>query len=445
MSVAQAMEQYQKILEEEVHDIAWETGAFQRKGNLDAASFVQMIIFGFWQEPETRFSGLAQIGGRREIEVTESTISQRFTPACATLFQRILQRLVEVRVKSEKVDIALLKQMSAVIVEDSTTITLPAELGETWQGCGGSVGTSEAAVKAFVQWDVLSGELAGPVLTDGRTNDHRSPFSLDDLPEGCLYLADLGFFGIERLCLIARGKKKKRYFVTRLQPHTNLYTRSGHKLDILGILPQKVGQVREIGAVLGKKNGLPIRLIIVKVPEDIAKARQDRIIQNAEKHGNTPSEEVLRMTHWTIVISNLAKKRANCLEILVLLRLRWQIERLFRLWKENGKIDEWRGKSPYRILCEMYAKLCAMVLQQSLIQEGCWLDPYRSIVKAAEALRHECNRIMVAFYEGTLEKTVLSVLRVLHSGCRIEHRATQPSTAQLLLDGLDWELELLLT
>ena len=68
-----------------------------------------------------------------------------------------------------------------------------------------------------------------------------------------------------------------------------------------------------------------------------------------------------------------------------------------------------------------------------------------SIVKAAEALRHECNRIMVAFYEGTLEKTVLSVLRVLRSGCRIEHRATQPSTAQLLLDGLDWELELLLT
>jgi hypothetical protein len=78
MSVAQAMEQYQKILEEEVHDIAWETGAFQRKGKLDAASFVQMIIFGFWQEPEMRFSGLAQIGGRREIEVTESAISQRF-------------------------------------------------------------------------------------------------------------------------------------------------------------------------------------------------------------------------------------------------------------------------------------------------------------------------------------------------------------------------------
>jgi hypothetical protein len=100
------------------------------------------------------------------------------------------------------------------IVEDSTTIPLPAELEEIWQGCGGSEGTSGAAVKAFAQWNVLSGELRGPVLTDGRTNDHRSPFSLEELPEGCLYLADLGFFGIERLCLLARGKKKKRYFAT---------------------------------------------------------------------------------------------------------------------------------------------------------------------------------------------------------------------------------------
>src|SRR5260370_31576543 len=80
-------------------------------------------------------------------------------------------------------------------------------------------------------------------------------------------------------------------------------------------------------------------------------------------------------------------------EILVLLRLRWQIERLFRLWKEGGKIDEWRTKKPYRILCEIYAKMCAMIIQQSLIQEGCWLDPLRSIVKAAACLRRECNRI----------------------------------------------------
>jgi hypothetical protein len=57
MSVTQAMEQYQEILEEEVNDIAYLTGAIQRQGKLDAATFVQMMIFGFWQDPEIRLSG----------------------------------------------------------------------------------------------------------------------------------------------------------------------------------------------------------------------------------------------------------------------------------------------------------------------------------------------------------------------------------------------------
>jgi hypothetical protein len=445
MSVTQVMEQYQSILEEEVHAIAYETGTIKRQRKIDAATLAQTMIFGFWQDPEVRLSGLAQIGGRREVYVTESAISQRFTPECAEMFQNILQRLAEVQLESEKVDIPLLKQFSAVIVEDSTSVVLPEELAGVWKGCGGSSGMSEAAVKAFVQWDVLKGALYGPRLTDGRTNDHKTLFPVEDLPAEALYIADLGFFGIERLCMIARGNKGKRYFVSRLQPKTNLYHRSGHCIDLKGILPQQVGQVREVGVVLGKKNGVPVRLLMVKVPKDVVDERHERIRRAAQKHGRVPSEEVLELAHWTIVITNISRKRADYTQILVLLRLRWQIERLFRLWKQDAKIDEWRTKKPYRILCELYAKLCAMVIQQSLIQEGCWLDPLRSLVKAADSIRRECNRIMVAFYEGNLEKTVQSILRTLRSGCRIERRTTYPSTAQLLLDGLDWQFELVLT
>jgi len=451
MSVTQAMEEYQVILEEEVHDIAYLTGAVQRQGKIDAATFVQTTIFGFWEDPEIRLSGLAQIGGRREVYASESAISQRFTPKSANLFYKIVQRLAEVQVKSEKVDIPLLKQFSAVIVEDSSSVRLPDELVEIWQGSGYKKDKRKAGVKAFAQWNVLSGELLGPRLSDGLTNDHKTPFDRDDLPERSLYLADLGFFAIQRLCNIARfknkenGKRGKRYFVSRLQPHTNLYNRKGHLINLKGILPKIVGEVREVGAVLGQKNGVPVRLILVRVPKEVAEERQKRLWEEARDHGRVPSEELLELAHWIIVITNIPRKIANYEEILVLLRLRWQIERLFRLWKEHGKIDEWRSKKPYRILCEFYAKMCAMIIQQSLIQEGCWLDPLRSIVKAAASLRRECNRIMVAFYEGNLEETVQSILRTLRSGCIIDRRAAFPSTAQLLLDGLDWKLELLLT
>jgi IS4 transposase len=142
-------------------------------------------------------------------------------------------------------------------------------------------------------------------------------------------------------------------------------------------VPSHVGQVRELGAVLGQKNGVPIRLIMLRVPKEVAEERQDRIREKARDHGYEPTEELLELAHWTIVITNIPRKMASHEEILVLLRLRWQIERLFRLWKEHGKVDESRSKKPYRILCEFYAKMCAMIIQQSLIQEGCWLDPDR--------------------------------------------------------------------
>lgn len=107
MSVTQVMEQYQSILEEEVKEIRYKTGTIKRQGKIDVATLVQMMIFGFWQDPDIRLSGLAQIGGRREVNVTESAISQRFTPECATMFLNIMQRLAEVRLESEKVDIPL--------------------------------------------------------------------------------------------------------------------------------------------------------------------------------------------------------------------------------------------------------------------------------------------------------------------------------------------------
>jgi IS4 transposase len=83
-----------------------------------------------------------------------------------------------------------------------------------------------------------------------------------------------------------------------------------------------------------------------------------------------PCEEVLYLAGWTLVVTNVPRARLSLPEALVLLRLRWQIERLFRLWKEHGHIDDWRSKKPWRILAELYGKLCAMLIQQWLIQEG---------------------------------------------------------------------------
>jgi hypothetical protein len=353
----------------------------------------------------------------------------------------MLERLAQVQMQAECVDIPLLRRFSAVVVEDSSSILLPAPLAEVWRGCGGNATTSAAMVKLFVRWDVLSGHLEGPRLTDGRHNDSKSPFNEEELPAGGLYLADLGFFSQDRLCRLAKPPEGgKRFFVMRLQWGTRLFTRQGHQITLRGIVPRREGEAVELGVLLGKQARLPVRLILVRVSEEVAEQRRKRLRETAQDHGHQANPEVLYLAGWTIVVTNVPRARLSLPEGLVLLRLRWQIERLFRLWKEQGQIDDWRTKNPWRILCELYGKLAAMVIQQWLIQAGCWQDPWRSLVKAAAVVRREANRIMVALYEGGLPEVFRSILRCMQSGCRLERRAARPSTVQLLLEGLDWEL-----
>ena len=325
-SITQIVEAYQQLLNEEVYKIAKETGAVkrQRKNGLDAATFVQSTIFGFWQDPDIRTRGLVQVTERREVSVTESAICQRFTKESAEMFRSVMQKLAGMTIELEKVKTPLLKQFTAVIVEDSSSVGLPPELEKVWKGCGGNGREKDAAVKLFVWWNVLTGVVKGPYLCDGRTSDYNSPLQKGELPAGSLYLADLGFFSKKTIELIINGLRKelgregRRYVVTRLKAKTALYTRSGHRLDLRGVLPTQVGQVRELGVLL-YKDRLPMRMIMVKVPEDVARERQERIRRSAQRHSHEVSEEVLYLANWTIVLTNLPRKRADYAQILVLL------------------------------------------------------------------------------------------------------------------------------
>src|SRR5947209_15231241 len=436
-TITHVAETVQRIIGEEAEQLAREVGFLKRKRVLSGADFVQSLILGWLQEPEITLDGLTQVLERREVSISASGLSQRFTPEAATLLQRVLERLSAEQMEVEPVEIELLKQFSAVILEDSSTITLPAKLAEVWRGCGGSTGTSEAAIKLFVRWDVLRGELQGPGLEHGRRNDKRGPLALSDLPDGCLYVADLGFFGVQRLSAIAHGEPGqtgvKRYFVSRYQSKTVLQTRSGHRINLRGILPEQVGQVVEVGALLGQAGRLPVRVILLRVPKEVADQRRERIREAAQDQGRSPDEEVLYLADWTIVLTNVPRRRLSSEQVLVIVRLRWQIERLFRLWKEHGYIDQWRSKKPWRILSEVYAKLAAMVIQQWLIQLGCWHDPHRSLFKAAQVVHREANRILVALYKGGLEEELGDMLRCMRSGCRLNTRKTNQNTSQFLL------------
>jgi transcriptional regulator of nitric oxide reductase len=108
--------------------------------------------------------------------------------------------------------------------------------------------------------------------------------------------------------------------------------------------------------LVGKEAQLPARLVLVRVPEEVIAQRRQCLYQEARRRGRAVNAQMLQRAAWTILITNVLVQRLSLSQVIVLQRARWQIERLFHLWKDAGHVDEWQGRTPSRILCEIFAK-----------------------------------------------------------------------------------------
>jgi len=132
------------------------------------------------------------------------------------------------------------------------------------------------------------------------------------------------------------------------------------------------------------------------------------------------------------MLTNLPAEHLSPAQALVLLRLRWQIEPLFKLWKQTFVIDAWRTQQPWQILTEVFAKLLLAVIQHWLVLLGCWGELDRSLVKAVLALgKHAFHLASALSHSPSLLKALLTILPTL-TRCSIRKRKARPATFQLL-------------
>ncbi|MCA7010101.1 transposase, partial [Wolbachia endosymbiont of Tribolium confusum] len=72
------------------------------------------------------------------------------------------------------------------------------------------------------------------------------------------------------------------------------------------------------------------------------------------------------LLNWSIFITNVPEDKISAEQVLTIYRTRWQIELLFKLYKSHTRLDKLKGK-PYRVLCELYAKLCAILIFHGIV------------------------------------------------------------------------------
>lgn len=454
-SIPQLCEQLSRLCGEEANRLARQAGLRSRvwKGS----SLLQVLVFGWLAHPQAGVSQLVRTANSVGIVTSKQALDAHFTERTANWLLSILQEAVRSLVTGPQISLAVLQRFRGVYLEDASTISLPSALASIWRGSGGNPTgkqgagraeavkqrqepKTEAALKLTVRWNVLGGQLEGPHLQAGRQHELHSVLRQDRLPAESLWIGDLGYFALVWLAELAR---QGVYFLIRYKDETILWVGGRRCEEVLDLLPRQARalQTLEVPVQVGARKQVQARLLAQRVPQEVAEQRRARLRETARKKQKPCSERSLALCEWTLLLTNVPASWLSLLEAMALLRARWQIELLFKLWKQHGHIDEWGSQKPWHILCELYAKLLAMLVQHWLLIRGCWEDPHHSLVQAAGVVRECSGRLLAALRgQGSLWRAVRTTIQAVRSAVPIPARADRPSTSHLLEGTPFWGL-----
>jgi len=270
-----------------------------------------------------------------------------------------------------------------ILLQDSSVISLPETLSRIFRGCGGAA--SKAAVKCDIIFDQTSHLILRCKCLSGRIPDvSLSEDILSFAEEGDLVIRDLGYFNLSHFTIM---KMKKIKFISRLRSDVSIYLNENDEkgIDIIEHLEKLRVNAKKIDldVYIGKKERIHVRLIGIKVPEEVIKTRIQQY-KKARGISKNPSEDLLIWYGYTLMITNITQEQMSLDSILKMYRVRWQIELFFKNMKSQLKVDNFTGRNKNRILCLLYIKLALTwistllyVLGQMLAGKECIVSSFK--------------------------------------------------------------------
>jgi hypothetical protein len=419
----------QTMLTEEAEAAARETGWVRRCRQFRGATLVQTLVLGWLHQPRAPVDGLVDVAADLGIAVSGQALDKRFNVAGTHCLARVLTQALQRVVAAEPLASDLLARFVGVHLYDSSTLALPASLVGQFPGSGrGPAGQRPAALKCQVELELRTGALDFQ-LEPGRQTDVRSELVRRPLPAGALRLADRGYLDLERL---ADDTAAGVYWLSRLQ--STMIVEGGGRRGPLAAWLQACPTDRVDQPVrVGGADQLPCRLLARRAPAAVAERRRQRLQQRARKQSRKVSAARLALCDWNVCITNLPAALLSSAEAWVLLRSRWQIELLFKLWKTHGGLAFSHGQRAARVLCEIYAKLIGLVIQHWLLLASAGSSLAWSWTKAARRVRRRAVEIGAALATLATLVAVLERLRgQVQRHCRLVERQQKPTTYQLL-------------
>ena len=339
-----------------IKEIAKANGFIQRQRKLDAYEFFLSLTFGSVKTDHLTLSVM--------IENLSNTISRvglhhRFNKRTCDFLWGIYSHMFDIinKNQTDSMNIKVCHQFNHIHVVDSSSWKVPEGLKEIFAGY------NIAGCKTQLVIDYKTGMIQHLDITQETYNDQKYSKNIADfVKENDLSIFDLAYAVPASLKTI---DEQGAFFLCRFNAgcmHVYVKKDQGYtQFGILDILTKLTDHqtINEISCYVGNKDNMTqARLIAIRVPEEVANRRCQKLRRNSQKQGRTPKKQTLELCHWTLLITNIPKEKdLNIREIITLYSIRWTIELFFKQLKSVLKIHKTDVKNnPHRLECEVLGR-----------------------------------------------------------------------------------------
>jgi hypothetical protein len=217
-----------------------------------------------------------------------------------------------------------------------------------------------ATVRIQLTTNLLSDSYEDFSLGSFRDNDGgASKDILEIVKPGDLVLRDKGYCLPRNLGgslkVFKQLEEKKCFFLSRFKYGVNLYDSGTKKqLDLAKILEKASKQGRNTvdkRIVLGAKHRLSVRLIAIRLPQEVADERRRKA--KADRHSKANhSQDYYERLDWCLFITNIPEEILTAKQVAKVYRFRClprnlggRIEIIFKVWKSKFDFDKMFDKS----------------------------------------------------------------------------------------------------
>jgi hypothetical protein len=313
--------------------LAKESGWSRKGRKVTALSWcMSLCMVSTYKAPSLRITAHV-MGLINVLTISKQALHKRLNKGGAELLKKVLQSILASKINhSNNLKFGRFKR---VLIQDSTNNQLPQSLKKDYPGSKNK-NSSSAILKIQAIYDMVGNQFVNFTLSPFTRNDQAAALDiLEVIEEGDLILRDLGYFTSESLRRIG---SLKAYFLSRHHSGSKFY--SIHNDEEINLLDLVKGKDKvDTDLLLGKKAKLPVRLLAVRLNEEVANNRRRKAKNNRDKRCN-PSKEKLELLGWQILLTNCDRKDLKIEKACRIYSVRWRIETIFKAWKSGLGINE---------------------------------------------------------------------------------------------------------